>query len=165
MTGVQTCALPILYGDTVPWWALIPRALWPDKPSVGGGGDLVAKFTRIKFDRSTSIGAGQVLEFYMNFAMPGVVLGFAALGFLLMHLDQGIMRALADGNLRGMIFRAMPGLSLLQPGGNLLEILVGVVSAVAAAYFLFYFQFFRTLPVRNPMTGATRLQQIGRAHV
>ena len=31
----------LVYGDTVPWWALIPRALWPDKPSVGGGGDLV----------------------------------------------------------------------------------------------------------------------------
>ena len=33
----------------------------------------------------------------------------------------------------GMLLRAMPGLSLLQPGGNLLEILVAFVGAVLGA--------------------------------
>ena len=63
----------LLYGATVPFWALIPRAIWPDKPAVGGGGDLVSQFTGIKFAEGTSVGVGQVLEFYMNFGMPGVL--------------------------------------------------------------------------------------------
>src|SRR5262249_13821257 len=71
----------LMYGDTLPYWAVIPRAIWPDKPAVGGGGDVVSKFTGITFAEGTSVGAGQVLEFYMNFGMPGVLCGFVVLGF------------------------------------------------------------------------------------
>ena len=93
----------LLYGATVPFWALIPRAIWPDKPAVGGGRDLVTEFTGIGFDESTSVGAGQVLEFYANFGMPGVLAGFAVLGFILMRLDQRMMRAFAMRNINGVI--------------------------------------------------------------
>ena len=96
------------YGTTVPLWALIPRAIWPDKPAVGGGQDLVAEFTGIKFEEGTSVGAGQVLEFYMNFGMPGVLAGFAVLGFILMRLDQVVMRALAMRNINGVVQRFCP---------------------------------------------------------
>ena len=112
----------LLYGATVPFWALIPRAIWPDKPAVGGGGDLVSQFTGITFAEGTSVGTGQVLEFYMNFGMPGVLAGFAVLGFILMRLDQRMMRALAMGNIHGLVQCALPGLALLQPLGSLLEI-------------------------------------------
>ncbi len=67
-----------------------------------------------------------MLEFYINFGIPGVLIGFLGLGYLLMRLDRGIMRSLAADDMRGLLLRAMPGLMLLQPGGNLLEILVGV---------------------------------------
>jgi hypothetical protein len=40
------------------------------------------------------------------------------------------MAALGRGDLRVLLLTAMPGLSLLQPGGNLLEIVVGLISAV-----------------------------------
>ena len=129
-------AAELLYGATVPVWAFIPRAIWPDKPSVGGGGDLVSQFTGIIFAEGTSVGAGQVLEFYMNFGMAGVLAGFAVLGFILMRLDQGVMRALAMGNIHGMVQRALPGLALLQPLGSLLEMLVAVVSAIIVSQLL-----------------------------
>jgi hypothetical protein len=139
----------LLYGATVPAWALIPRAVWPDKPSVGGGGDWVTQFTGITFDESTSVGVGQVLEFYMNFGMPGVLAGFAVLGFILMRLDQQIMCALATGNISRMIRWALPGLALVAPIGNLMEILVACASAVIVSQLLIYSNWLGSLPAQN----------------
>jgi hypothetical protein len=53
------------------------------------------------------------------------------------------MVALAAGDLRGILLRAMPGLNMLQPGGNGLEIVVATLTALLVAYFLLYFKFFR----------------------
>jgi hypothetical protein len=130
------------YGGTVAWWALIPRALWPDKPAVGGGGSIVTQYTGIQFAAGTSVGAGQVMEFYVNFGVPGLLIGFAALGFALLRLDYGIMRALAADDTRGLLLRTMPGLALLQPGGNLLEILVALVAAYVGARLILYARIF-----------------------
>src|ERR1700734_2977948 len=70
------------HGDTL--WdaplALIPRALWPDGPTNAGSGDLVNRYTDIKFGAGTSVGIGQVLEFYANFGTTGVMIGFALMG-------------------------------------------------------------------------------------
>lgn len=138
------------YGATLPWWAPIPRFLWPDKPTVGGGGEIVSRFTGIRFAEGTSVGAGQVLEFYMNFGMPGVLIGFAALGFVLMWLDQGIMRAFANLHIPNLLSRALPGLALLQPGGNLLEIFVAVISAFVTAKILIYLKVLDLQKIRAP---------------
>jgi hypothetical protein len=59
---------------------MIPRVLWPDKPAVGGGGDIVSQFTGVQFARGTNIGPGQVLGFYMNFGIWGVIGGVCCLG-------------------------------------------------------------------------------------
>ena len=131
-----------LYGGSVPIWAVVPRALWPDKPDVGGGGEVVENFTGQHFAEGTSVGAGQVLEFYMNFGYPGVIIGFAALGFGLMRLDRAIMDSLRKGDLKVLIRCAMPGLSLLQPGGNLTEIFVVAIGSVVAAYVITSFKVF-----------------------
>ena len=140
----------LAYGATVPLWALIPRAVWPEKPWVGGGGNVVSDFTGIRYSEGTSVGAGQVLEFYVNFGRTGVVLGFFALGFVLMRLDRGIMRALAANDTRGLLLRGMPGLTLLQPGGNLLEIVVACVGAYLAARVILWVGLFGiNLPMRR----------------
>jgi hypothetical protein len=133
---------PFLYGASIPIWMAVPRALWPDKPDVGGGGDLVSNFTGQSFAEGTSVGVGQVLEFYMNFGYPGVIIGFAALGFGLMRLDRGIMDGLRKGDLRLVLRCAMPGLSLLQPGGNLMEIAVVTLGSVVGAYVITSFKVF-----------------------
>jgi hypothetical protein len=138
------------YGATVPVWALIPRAIWPDKPDVGGGGDLVSEFTGITFAEGTSVGVGQVLEFYMNFGMPGVLAGFAGLGFFLIRLDQGVMRALAIRNIHGVMQRVLPGLALLAPLGNLLEILVAVAAAIVTAQLVIHSKLLGSLQTPRP---------------
>jgi len=142
-------AVGLLYGATVPIWALIPRAIWPDKPAVGGGQDWVTEFTGIRFGEGISVGVGQVLEFYMNFGMPGILAGFAVLGFILMRLDQRIMCALATRNISQVIRWAMPGLALLSPLGNLVEILVAFVSAMVVSQLLVYSTLLGSPPARK----------------
>jgi hypothetical protein len=135
-------AIDLAYGSTIQLWALIPRAIWPGKPPVGGGNDVVANFTGLAFDASTSVGIGQVMEFYMNFAMPGLIIGFFVLGYVLMSLDIGIMRALAKGDMRKVLLCAMPGLTLLQPGGNLTEVIVATAGAIVTSRLLTGWGFF-----------------------
>lgn len=131
-----------VYGATVPLWVIVPRAIWPDKPAVGGSGDLVGDFTGIAFAQGTSVGVGQVLEFYMDFGMLGVVLGFFVFGAALKWLDLRIMQGLVTGDLRQVVLFALPGLTLLQPGGALMEILIAMVGASVGANVLLYFKFF-----------------------
>jgi hypothetical protein len=140
----------LLYGESVPVWALIPRAIWPDKPAVGGGGELAQEFAGIKFAEGTSVGVGQVLEFYMNFGMPGVVIGFAVLGFIIMRLDQKIMCALAIRNMSGLMRCALPGLALLSPLGDLKEIIVTVLSAVIVSQGIIYFKLLQAESTQKP---------------
>jgi hypothetical protein len=123
----------LAYGATMPLWALIPRVIWPNKPAIGGGGDVVSKYTGVIFANGTSVGAGQVLEFYVNFGYAGIVGGFMFFGFVLMRIDGAVMRALADADSRRLLAVAMPGLSMINPGGNLLEIMVAVAGAMVMA--------------------------------
>jgi hypothetical protein len=113
---------------------LIPRAIWPDKPKVGGGGSVVHDFTGIDFDESTSVGAGQVLEFYINFGTAGVIGGFLLFGLLIGRMDLSAARYLEEGDQRRFLLWFLICLALLNPGGNLLEIVVGGAASAVAAY-------------------------------
>lgn len=115
-------------------FALIPRAVWPEKPVVGGGGSLVHNFTGLKFAAGTSVGAGQVFEFYVNFGTLGVIGGFLLYGWLLGRMDLKIIELLYRGDQRRFLFWFLICLSLLNSGGNLLEIEVSVASSAIAAY-------------------------------
>jgi len=124
--------------------ALIPRAFWPDKPLGGGSGDLVSRYTGISFGVNTSVGIGQVLEFYINFGVIGVIIGFLFLGTIIGVVDQMAMYNLAGGSWRGFTLWYLPGLALLQAGGQLVEITAGaaaaltIASLVTWALFLYY---------------------------
>jgi hypothetical protein len=106
--------------------ALIPRALWPDKPQVGGGGNVVTTYTGLGFAHNTSVGAGQVLEFYINFGTIGVIGGFLIWGALISFLDLRICQNLVENNPKAFLRHYLICLALIQPGGNLVEIVVSV---------------------------------------
>jgi hypothetical protein len=132
----QQGILDLEYGGTVPIWAFVPRAIWPNKPEVGGGRTVVQDATGLELAQDTSFGAGQVLEFYINFGWPGVVIGFVALGALLRNLDRIITQSLVHLQIRKLLLCGMTGFVLLQPLGNLLEILVSAISALLVASIL-----------------------------
>src|SRR5207249_1043959 len=113
--------------------ALIPRALWADKPVEAGSGDLVTRYTGIEFAKGTSVGIGQVMEFYINFGTLGVVLGFTVLGALLSIVDSAAGRKLAAGDWPGFALWYVPGLALLQVGGSLAEITASFAASLVAA--------------------------------
>lgn len=146
----QNDTVDLAYGATFQPWLLIPRALWPGKPAIGGSGNIVTNFTGINFAAGTSVGAGQVLEFYFNFGTIGVVLGFFGLGYLLRFLDRRLMTGLVRGDLRLLLLNGMPGLALLQPGGSMIEIAAATIAALVAAHLvLAYDRYRRSAPARR----------------
>lgn len=113
--------------------AVIPRALWPDKPVGAGSGKMVSDATGIEFAAGTSIGVGQVLEFYYNFGTYAVIAGGVLWGIALSLLDTLASRALFSSNARRFTLFYLMGLGLIQPGGSLVEVVATTAAAVIAA--------------------------------
>lgn len=123
-----------LYGRSI-WegvMALVPRALWPDKPVYGGSGTIVADMTGLQLDENTSWGVGNVMEFDINFGTPGVAVGFLILGFLLGWLDRKAAYADASDDLGKLLLFFLVGVALIQPGGSIVEITGGAAAAAVA---------------------------------
>jgi hypothetical protein len=121
------------YGSSVPLWSLVPRVVWPEKPEIGGGLNLVSQFTGIEFADGTSVGTGHVLEFYMNFGWHGILFGFLLLGFVIARLDQLLVYGFRHQDLPAILMAGLVGMALLQPGGNLMEMVVSAVGAIVVA--------------------------------
>jgi hypothetical protein len=115
--------------------ALIPRVVWPNKPAVGGGGSVVRELTGLEFGENTSVGAGQVLEFYGNFGTLGVIGGFLLLGWLLSRMDLRIIESLNRGDQKRFVFWYLIALAVLHPGGNLIEIAASAAAAAVTAHY------------------------------
>ena len=125
-----------LYGRSV-WEALlsvIPRALWPDKPVFGGSPKIVSEMTGLELSETTSWGVGSVMEFYINFGIPGLVAGFLLLGWLLGTLDRKAATAEICGDLGRVILFFLPGAALIEPLGSMVELAGGAGAALIAAY-------------------------------
>jgi hypothetical protein len=60
------------------------------------------------------------------------------------------MRALAMRNIHGVVKFALPGLALVQPLGNLLEILVAVIAAIIASRILVHSKLLGSPPKQSP---------------
>lgn len=135
VSQLQSGLLPYAAGETL-WHAVIavvPRAVWRDKPVVAGSMELVSTYTGLEFAEGTSIGIGQVLEFYVNFGTTGVVVGFLLLGTILRLTDAAAAVRLVQGDWRGFTLWYLPGIALLQPGGSLVEVTASAAAAVVIA--------------------------------
>jgi hypothetical protein len=108
----------------------IPRALWRDKPMAAGSGDLVSRFTGIRFGEGTSVGIGHVLEWYVNFGSAGVFFGSLFMGILLGWIDLNAVSLLARGDWPSFSLWYLPALSLLQVGGSMMEAVSGACAAL-----------------------------------
>lgn len=87
----------------IPYWdgftyqslsgALIPRFLWPDKPTKTLGQDFGHRYGYIgPNDTDTSINLPVVVEFYINYGQWGILIGMVALGVLLRVIDDLLNR-------------------------------------------------------------------------
>jgi hypothetical protein len=124
-----------LYGRTL--WegalSIIPRALWPDKPIKAGSGNIVSEMTGLMLSKETSFGVGNVMEFHINFGIPGIVAGFLILGFAIGRLDRRAAEKEIEGDLSKALLYFLPCVAIIQPNGSMVEILGGAVASVAAA--------------------------------
>ncbi|MBI3425574.1 MAG: hypothetical protein HY011_21835 [Acidobacteria bacterium] len=122
-------------GETIlnSFLALIPRAIWPDKPFRAGSEGLVTEYTGIVFGENTSVGIGQVMEFYINFGYTGIVIGFFVIGVLIGLIDKGAVARLKENDWQGFAIYFLPGLGLLQVGGSLGEMTTTAGAALVTA--------------------------------
>ncbi|WP_017653942.1 hypothetical protein [Fortiea contorta] len=110
--------------------AIVPRILWLDKPVTAGSGDLVSRYTGIKFALGTSVGVGSVLELYLNFGSSGVILGFLVLGTIIRIIDIISAYKLVNGNWVGFASWFIPGIAMINPGGSFVEVVGSTVTSI-----------------------------------
>ena len=114
--------------------ALVPRALWPDKPVYAGSPGIVMEMTGLLLPETTSFGVGNVMEFHINYGIAGLVVGFLALGCVIGSLDRRAAIAEATGNLDRVFLYFLPAVALIQPNGSMVELVSGSAAALAAAF-------------------------------
>jgi hypothetical protein len=119
--------------------AVVPRVIWPSKPAMAGSGDLVSKYTGYYFADGTSVGIGQVMEFYVNFGPAGVIVGFLVIGFILALVDKKAGDCFAKNDWLDFGCWYLPGAALMQVGGSLVEVTASAGAAIAVSRLVKYF--------------------------
>jgi hypothetical protein len=103
-------------------FALVPRIIWKDKPYVAGGSGTVSEYTGLSFAEQTSVGVGQVMEFYINFGRLGVIIGFLILGIFIAFIGGRAAYYLSKGEIYKFVIWFLPGLAIISGGGSFAEI-------------------------------------------
>ncbi len=116
--------------------AWVPRAIWINKPSVAGSGDIAAGLSGQTFAQGTSVGVGHILELYGNFGNSSLYIGMFLLGFILRWVDLKASAYLTQNNLIMWIRWIIPGIALTNAGGQLTEAVSGVVAFIIVGYLL-----------------------------
>ena len=87
----------------------------------------------MSFAEGTSVGIGQVMEWYVNFGLVGVFFGFLGYGIALAWIDHMAYARRTAGDWSGFAQWFLPGVAMLQIGGSLVEIAASVAAAVVVA--------------------------------
>src|SRR5581483_2582580 len=80
-----------------------------------------------------SVGIGQVMELYVNFGSPGVFVGFIVIGALLAFVDRRAAECRDRGSWSRFTYWFLPGVSMLQTGGSLVEVTSSAAAALTVA--------------------------------
>jgi hypothetical protein len=90
--------------------------------------------TGLELSPTTSWGVGNVMEFYINFGVGGLIAGFLLMGWAVRTLDRKAAAAEIRGDLGRAILFFLPGAALIQPGTSMVEQAGGAAAALIAAY-------------------------------
>jgi len=135
--NIESGSVKLLYGSSVSdgLLSLVPRVLWPEKTVFGGSPEIVSKMTGLWLNPDTSWGVGNVMEFYINFGLPSLILGFLGLGWLLGRFDHRAALAETRRDYGTTMLFFLPGVALIQPIGSMVELSGSAAAAWLAAYF------------------------------
>lgn len=117
-------------------FSMVPRAIWPDKPTFAGSGNLVTRFTGIVFAENTSVGIGPVLEFYANFNTIGVIIGFLCMGALVGVADLAAEASLLTEDWLAFGLYFLLGISFLNVSGSMVEVAAGSAASLVVGNFV-----------------------------
>jgi len=118
------------YGETLldGLYAVVPRAIWPDKPIVAGYATFVGEYTGSARDDDTAVGVPVQFELYANGGAPFVIVGL----FLLFYACARLERFVATSTRR--LHVVMPAMMFLVSFASGVEqIMLVFASALAGA--------------------------------
>ena len=132
---IDAGVVKFLYGRSIKegLLSLVPRILWPNKPSYGGSPGIIMEMTGFEVNEGTSYGVGHVMEFYINFGIPSLIGGFLILGLLFGWLDRRAALAERSGDMGLAIVFVMPAVAMNLPIGSLAELTGSGLSAYLSA--------------------------------
>jgi hypothetical protein len=150
--AVTPSQIPFQGGRTYSYMAtaLIPRFVWPDKPSVNDAN----RYYQLAFGLSTArnvngvnIGAGCLAEAYINFGWPGVICIMFAIGIILGIYERSFLAQDSSTLFLAIGVALLPGILAIE--AQMAPYLGGVIQTVLLTILVF-------LPVLRRRSGKVR---------
>jgi len=112
--------------------AVVPRAVWADKPTVAGYATFVGQYTGTSRDDDTSVGVPVQFELYANGGVPVVIVGVFILFFACARLERFLATSTRP------LHVVMPGIMFLVSfAAGIERIMLVFASALAGAITVF----------------------------
>lgn len=127
----------------IPYWngeslelglvAFIPRFLWPNKPSLTFGNQFGVRYGILyEGNTDTTVNLTWVVEFYINYGYPGVIVGMAFVGVAFALLERWY--STPGTSLIDVIIPLSTTFTLVYPESNLVSMWGGVLTGTLAFY-------------------------------
>lgn len=113
--------------------ALIPRLIWPGKPTFGGNAALIKELAGFEIGEGTTFGPGQVLELYACFGTSSLVIGFFLFGLWYGWLDAKVLHALRSRDWTAALLWFPLAVAINQPLSTVAELAGNTAAAFVAA--------------------------------